>query len=348
MKVTPATLILGGMAIGAAFLLRSKRRPRYSFREKSVFITGGSRGLGLEIARVLACEGALLTIIGRNEAKLEMARIELEAYGNKVLAIACDVRDADSVQAAVNLVIDQRGRIDILINNAGVIQVGPFEQMTTDDYQNAMGTHLWGPLNTIRSIVPYMRQNRGGRIVNISSIGGKVGVPHLLPYTISKFALSGLSQGLTAELAEDGIHVTTVYPGLMRTGSHVNACFRGNYRGEYAWFSVSAGTPIVSIHSRRAARQIVEACRNAQIELIITPTAKLAALANAIFPSLVARSLQLTNSMLPAPGMSASQHSGWESKSKWSPSLLTKLADKAIERNNEDGLAEEMPNAYSQ
>jgi hypothetical protein len=134
----------------------------------------------------------------------------------------------------------------------------------------------------------------------------------------------------------------------MRTGSHVNACFRGNHRSEYAWFSVSASTPIVSIHSRRAARQIVEACRSGQIELIITPTAKLAALANAIFPSLVARSLQLTNAMLPAPAMNATQHSGWESASKWSPSLLTKLADKAIERNNEDGLAEEMPNAYSQ
>jgi len=171
MKLTPAKLILGGMAVGAALLLRSSRRPGYRFREKSVFITGGSRGLGLEIARVLACEGALLTIVGRNQAKLEMARIELESYGNKVLAIACDVRDPDSVQAAVDQVIDQRGRIDVLINNAGVIQVGPFEQMTTDDYQDAMATHLWGPLNTIRSIVPYMRQNHSGRIVNISSIG---------------------------------------------------------------------------------------------------------------------------------------------------------------------------------
>src|SRR3954463_11872013 len=105
MKLTPAKLILGGMAVGAALLLRSSRRPGYRFREKSVFITGGSRGLGLEIARVLACEGALLTIVGRNQAKLEMARIELESYGNKVLAIACDVRDPDSVQAAVDQVI---------------------------------------------------------------------------------------------------------------------------------------------------------------------------------------------------------------------------------------------------
>jgi len=109
MKLNPATLIFGGMALGAALLLRSSRRPRYSFREKSVFITGGSRGLGLEIARVLACEGALLTIVGRSQTKLDMARIELEAYGNQVLAIACDVRDPDSVQAAVNQVIDQRG-----------------------------------------------------------------------------------------------------------------------------------------------------------------------------------------------------------------------------------------------
>jgi NAD(P)-dependent dehydrogenase (short-subunit alcohol dehydrogenase family) len=345
MKITAAKLLFSGIALGAGLLLRSSRRPRYSFAEKSIFITGGSRGLGLEIARVLAREGALLTIIGRNRARLAAARRELEIYGNEVLDIPCDVRDAVSVQSAVNEVIDRRGRIDVLINNAGVIQVGPFEQMTTDDFENAMATHLWGSLNTIRSVVPYMRQNHDGRIVNVSSIGGKVGVPHLLPYTVSKFALAGLSQGLAAELARDRIRVTAVYPGLMRTGSHVNACFKGNHRSEYAWFSIAAGMPIVSIHSQRAARQIAEACRRGQAELIITPTAKLAAIANAISPSLVTRSLQLTNALLPAPGTNALQHSGWESASRWSPSLLTKLADKAIERNNEDGLAEEFPNA---
>jgi NAD(P)-dependent dehydrogenase (short-subunit alcohol dehydrogenase family) len=349
MKLTPAKAVFWATALGAtAILLRSSQRSRYSFRGKSVFITGGSRGLGLEIARILAREGALLTIVGRNQTTLEAAQLELEIYGNEVLAIPCDVRDPNKVQAAVNEVIDRRGRIDVLINNAGVIEVGPFQQMTRADYQNAMATHLWGSLNTIRSVVPYMRQNQSGRIVNISSIGGKVGVPHLLPYAISKFALAGLSQCLAAELARDRIRMTAVYPGLMRTGSHVNARFRGNYRGEYAWFSIAAGMPIVSINSQRAASQIIEACRNGKSELIITPAAKLAALINAIAPSLVTRSLQLTNAMLPAPNTDASQHSGWESTSIWSPSPLTRLADQATARNNQDGLSEELPNAYSQ
>src|SRR5204863_2413776 len=119
-------------------------------------------------------EGALLTIVGRNSTTLEAAQLELEIYGNEVLAMPCDVRNPDRVQTAVDEVIARRGRIDILINNAGIIQVGPFEQMTSDDYHDAMATHLWGSLHTIRSVVPYMRQNHDGRIVNISSIGGKV------------------------------------------------------------------------------------------------------------------------------------------------------------------------------
>jgi len=182
-----------------------------------------------------------------------------------------------------------------------------------------------------------MREAGGGRIVNISSIGGKVALPHLLPYTMSKFALTGLSQGLSAELARDGILVTTVCPGLMRTGSHINASFKGRNQAEFAWFSISGGLPLVSIDAGRAARKIVEASRRGQPDLTITPQAKAMAMANAIVPSAVVAAMRIAAALLPGNGADATseEHKGFESTSRLSPSLLTRLSDKAADRNNE-------------
>lgn len=141
--------------------------------------------------------------------------------------------------------------------------------MTLKDYEDAMKTHFWGPLYAMMAVLPEMRARRAGRIVNISSIGGKVGVPHLAPYCASKFPLTGLSQALHAELATDGIKVTNVCPGLMRTGSPRNATFKGQHRAEYAWFTISDSLPFTSISAERAARQILAACKRGEAEVVL-------------------------------------------------------------------------------
>src|SRR5438270_7691587 len=106
-----------------------------------------------------------------------------------------------------------------------------------------------------------MRRRREGRIVNISSIGGKLSMPHLVPYGASKFALTGLSEGMRVELRKDGVFVTTVCPGLMRTGSPVNADFKGKHREEYSWFSISDSLPLLTMSAERAAGQIIGAMK---------------------------------------------------------------------------------------
>ena len=131
-----------------------------------------------------------------------------------------------------------------------------------------MATNFWGMLYPTLALLPEMRARRSGRIVNITSIGGKLGIPHLLPYSASKFAAVGFSQGLRAELAGDGIKVVTVCPGLMRTGSPRNAIFRGQHRSEYAWFSISDALPGLSISAESAARRIVAACRRGDAEVL--------------------------------------------------------------------------------
>jgi len=233
--------------------------------------------------------------------------------------------------------VEQHGRLDVLVNNAGVITVGPIDHMTVSDFEDAMATHFWGPLHTMLAAIPHMRRNGGGRIVNISSIGGRIGVPHLAPYCASKFALTGVSTSARAELARYGILVTTVCPGLMRTGSPFNAWFKGRHRAEFAWFAIADSLPFISIHGRRAAEQIVEAVRRGRAELVVTWPARLAIVASAVVPNIVARVMQLVNLALPAPTgtLGNESHSGWHSRSRWAPSVLTRTSERSAAENNE-------------
>jgi NAD(P)-dependent dehydrogenase (short-subunit alcohol dehydrogenase family) len=294
-------MLAGAGTIGGIAAASYVTRPSFSFRDKTVFITGGSRGLGLLLAREFAEEGARLTLISRDGKALQAAETELMDTGARVLTLACDVRDRAQVQETIDASVKLHGSIDVLINNAGIIHVGPFEDMQIEDFETAMSTHAWGSLYTILAAVPHMRRSGGGRIVNIISIGGKMAVPHLLPYSMSKFALAGLSDGMRAELGRYGISVTSVFPGLMRTGSHVFADTKGKKAAESAWFSFMATNPIFAINAGRAARQIVQACRAKRPELVITTQAKLAAAAQGIAPGLVARISSFVNRWLPGP-----------------------------------------------
>ena len=327
------------LAVGAGIwtawtALRSRRR--YNLEDKVVLITGGTRGLGLALAREFAREGARIVICGRDRDTLERAQRDLAARRDRTLAIPCDVTDQQQVSHLVRTVHQRWRRIDVVVNNAGTITVGPMEVMTQADYDEAMNLHFWAPLYTILAALPGMRERGEGRIVNIASVGGKISVPHLLPYSASKFALVGLSEGLHAELARDGIYVTTVCPGLMRTGSPQNAQFKGQHRNEYAWFSISDSLPFLSMDARRAARQIVRACKQGRAEVILSLPAQLAVTLHALFPGLTASILAAVNQLLPAPGgIGSARATGKESASMLSPSVLTTLGERAAQNFNQ-------------
>ena len=331
-------LLLAAAGVGALLAARAVARKwsEYDLKGKTVLITGGSRGLGLVMAREFASEGARLAICARDEVELERARADLQKRGAATLAVPCDLTDRSQVNEMVSVVRDHFGRIDVLVNNAGVIQVGPVEVMTLEDYEEAMRAHFWAPLYTTLAVLPEMRRRRDGRIVNISAIGGKISVPHLVPYSASKFALVGLSEGLRAELQKDGVVVTTVCPGLMRTGSPRNATFKGQHRAEYAWFSISDALPLTAMQAERAARQIIDACKHGDAEIVLTIQAQLAVKFHALFPGLTQDLLGLINRVLPGPGgIGRKRAKGKDSQSELSPSWLTALSDRAAERNNE-------------
>lgn len=328
--------VAAGIATGIAATLLFRRRAPINFRGRTAFVTGGSRGLGLLIARELVGRGAKVAISARDTDELARAERQLRDDGGEVLTIEADMTMREEVEAAVQRVEQNFGPIDVLVNNAGTITVGPIETMTIDDYRNSINTHFWGPYFASMAVLPQMKRRQFGRIVNISSIGGKISVPHLLPYSVGKFALTGFSEGLRSELLKDNVYVTTVCPGLMRTGSPRNALFKGNNEAEYAWFSISDALPGLSMNANRAARQVVDACSRGDSEVVLTLPAKMATVIHGVFPEVVVDVLGVVNRFLPPPGgIGTDVRTGKQSRSKASPSWMTALNERAAQENNQ-------------
>jgi NAD(P)-dependent dehydrogenase (short-subunit alcohol dehydrogenase family) len=343
-KPQPSSSWLWAAGLGVAALATTvwrNRRGSYELTGRTVLITGGSRGLGLVLARLAVAEGARVAICARDEQELERARQDLLTYGateKDVLALARDITDAAEVRALVAEVESRFGGIDVLINNAGIILGGPLENMDARDFEDSMNTHFWAPFHAMQAVLPAMRRRGEGRIVNISSLGGKVAIPHLTAYSASKFALVGLSEGFRAELNQYGIYVTTVCPGLLRTGSPGHAEIKGQHKKEYAWFSIADAMPGFTMSAEQAARRIWNASRRGDGELILTLPAKLLAAFHGVLPGTTVDVLAWVNRALPATGESEAaneRRKGYESETPLSRSFLTKLNQQEAKRNNE-------------
>ena len=331
-----ALLALGGLTWAGARALRSRRA--VSFRDRTVVISGGSRGLGLILARKLAAEGARLALVARTAQDLEAAADELEARtGRRPVVAACDVRQRGEVDAAVARIAGELGPLSVLIHDAGVIEVGPLAHMDERDYREALGVHFWGAYYLTEAVLPHLPRDGSGRIGYVSSVAGRVAAPHLGPYSASKHALVGYADAVRAELAAEGIRVTTVAPGLLRTGSPPNAVVKGDHEREYAWFAIADATPLVSMDAERAAAKILDAVRHGDPALTLTVLAKLAAALDGVAPSLAGRLSALAGRLLPDPvGPEGDRRrSGWDSFSDAAPSALTTLSDRETVENNE-------------
>ena len=339
-----ALLTLGGLTWAGARALRARRA--VSFRDQTVVISGGSRGLGLLLARQLADEGARLALLARTADDLEAAADDLEARtGRRPLVAVCDVRQRDAVEAAVARVVDELGTPSVLIHNAGVIQVGPMVHQGEADYREALGVHFWGAYYLTEAVRPHLPRDGSGRIGYVSSVAGRLAVPHLAPYSASKHALVGYADAVRAELAAEDVRVTTVTPGLMRTGSPPNVTVKGDHPKEYAWFALSDASPLVSMDAERAAAKILDALRHGDPALTLTLTARLGAALDGLAPGVVGRLMALADRILPdAVGPAGDRRqSGWDSFSDAAPSALTTLSDRETVENNE--LRGRSPNA---
>ncbi|MFI0785926.1 SDR family NAD(P)-dependent oxidoreductase [Streptomyces lydicus] len=275
-----------------------------SIRGLTAVVTGGSRGLGLLMAGELMKRGCHVVLLARDEAELGRAVTKLGRLPcGSVRSVVCDVRDGAAVRARMDEIVRDNGRLDIVLANAGIIQVGPADALGTEGFRDALDSIFNGALHTALAALPHLRRSPvGGRLALVGSVGGLLAVPHLLPYSCAKAAVAALAEGLHAEEAVHGVTVTGIHPGLMRTGSHLHARFGGDRRREYAWFQTLAGAPLLSMNAERAAERIVSAVQRRRHRIVLTPAAKLGARAHGVAPVATTRLVSLIGRVLPRDG----------------------------------------------
>lgn len=331
-----ACVIAAGAAITLFGAVRTRAR-RKKLSGQVVVITGGSRGFGLALAREFASLGCRIAICARNRDELEQARASLARAHPEVFAVTCDISDRDEVAALIDAVRRHYGHIDILVNNAGQIMVSPFENLDREDFERAMDVMFWGPLYTTLAVLPWMKARGQGRIVNVTSIGGKVSIPHLASYSCAKAAAVAFSTGLRNEVQQFGIEVTTIIPGLMRTGSHVNAYFKGNQVAEASWFGAAASLPLISVSAEHAARLTLKAVCAGKTEAVLGVPAQILVRAQTLFPEWTADVLRMSNALLPEGSTDDTMHLGRDLEDRHGSlyHLLTMLGKRAGQRLNQ-------------
>ncbi len=193
----------------------------------TVLITGASQGIGKATALLFARQGYDLVLAARQPERLEAIASEVRSLGRNALAVPTDVRDSEQVNTLVEKTLEYYGTLDVLINNAGIYLLGSVEGFSLSDWHQAMDTNFWGYVHTLHALLPHFLERGKGTIVNVSSIGGKVPIPYQVPYTASKYAVTGLTQSLHAELEPKGIKVCGVYPNFISTDLMERAIFRG-------------------------------------------------------------------------------------------------------------------------
>jgi short-subunit dehydrogenase len=339
-RMTNYLLPIGITAAGIGALLANRHLRRQSLAGRVALITAGSRGLGLELARKLAAQGCHLILVARKPEELSRAAEDLSTRGVRVHTIACDLTQKAEIARMIEEALQHFHRLDILINNAGEITVGPVDAFHESEFARAMDIMFWAGVRTTFALLPSFLRSGNANIVNITSIGGKIAVPHLLPYTAAKFAMTGFSEGLQSELRGRGVHVLTVTPGLMRTGAHLHAEFAGRQEQEYRWFALGASLPGASMNVSRAADQIVNALVLRKRELVLTLSARSAARAYGTLPQAALRLLELVNYwILPAPSRESAHKTGEELHSEQTHifKAMTRLGTKAARLQNQSG-----------
>lgn len=307
-----------------------KKSSRYfGFRNKVVLISGGSRGLGFILAKKLAKEGALLSLLDVEEESLHRAQhlIHLESPTTPVNFHVCDVTNSEEVKKAVDETLEQFQGIDVVINNAGMLTVSPYENLTAKDFEDSLKIHFWAPYNMIEASLPALKASGNGRIINISSLGGRMALPHFASYCTGKFALIGYSETLRTELMKDNIYVTTVCPSLMTTDYADHAEFKGQYQKEFEWLTLADSIPFLTVNAQQAADKILRAASLGKAELNISLPAKLGLAFQNLFPEIHADLMALANSFLPTPTP--------ENETRMGTVLRTNLPPEALSRNDE-------------
>lgn len=302
--------MLGVAGTAAAVYAWRQRARRRHVQGRTVLITGGSRGLGLELARKFLAAGAQVALCARNQADLERARQQLAPGGGLVSIHVADISNPQAVERLVSDVTARWGRLDILVNNAGVFMGGPMALMRLDDYQRMLRVNLIGTITVTEACRPYLE--RHGGVITIVSAAGLLPAPHLAPYAVSKAGVSMYAQLLEVELASRGLETMAVYPSYMPTGSTYSADYRGAVAAEQRVVQRLMHMPFISVDHRRAGSIILNAWLSGRRVVVYPAVARFSIILTNLMPEFALRMMRLANrfyptNQRPASGRAVSQ-----------------------------------------
>ena len=265
------------------------QRPINQSMAPTVLITGASQGIGRATALLFAQKGYDLVLAARQADRLQTVAQEVQALGRSALAVPTDVKEPEQVNTLAQKALAQYGSIDVLINNAGIYLSGPVEEFSLSDWHQAIDTNLWGYIHMIQALLPQFLERGSGTIVNLSSIGGKVPIPYLVPYSTSKFAVTGLTEALHSELAPKGIQVCGIYPSVIKSSLMERAIFRGkndqDAQARREQLDQVLSTPVVE-KPEDVAKAIWDAVKNQKSEVLVG-SANMSKAAYRLFPGLM-------------------------------------------------------------
>lgn len=247
------------------------------FEGKTAFITGASSGIGAATAKELARQGARVVLAARRADRLDALKREIEAAGGEALAVACDVRDRASLDAAVAEAVARFGGIDVALANAGFGVEGVLTSLGTEDYRRQFETNFFGVLNTVYAVLPSL-ETRRGRLGVVGSVMGRMGFASVSAYCASKFALTGLCESLYHELGALGVSLTLINPGVV--ASEIRSV---NNQGVYTG-KPDPASPLFVLPAGKAARQIAQGLYRRKPEIVLTKAGKLLVFMNRHFP----------------------------------------------------------------
>lgn len=250
------------------------------FAEKVVWITGGGSGLGQEMAKEFAREGATVVVSGRRKESLQETCDAVRALGAHAHAVACDVRDENAVDAAVQEILDTYQQLDVVVANAGYSAAGPIEHLSAQVWRDQLDTNVVGLTNTVRSALPALRQSKG-RLALIGSVAGLISMPGTGPYHASKFAVRAIGETLAMELYGSGVSCTTIHPGFI--ASQIG---RVDNQGVYDPSRKDPRPARLMWQPDDAARVMVRAIYQRKREYVFTGHGKIAGFLGRHFPSL--------------------------------------------------------------
>ena len=233
--------------------------------QKVAIITGGSEGIGKAAAHRMAEEGARVVIVARRPEVLEAAAQDIrKSATGEVLPLQGDVTEDATIHRIVETTLHNFGRIDILVNNAGVSMAKPFEQVSDDDWESDFSLKVWGAVRFIRAVIPEMRKVGGGRIINVTNLGGRTPGASSMPTSISRAAGIAITKGLSRDLAKDNILVNTVCIGLIKSGQHERRYARLKQENPnlnmdefYAGLAKARGVPLNRVGEAREAGDVI-------------------------------------------------------------------------------------------